>query len=389
MGDEAPSGSRAVDLTGDAYLTFTAPFYRTDDPLVPRSACVLPAGEDLDGTRTFVRSEVSFASLFNGSLTYGEKPTVGLLTTFAGGNAWRDAVTRRLEHELARYSDSLKIASVDAIGALCPDGYGAVAVTLRIAGGWAVECRKDLLAAFGPDGRDQLGHALRSTLLPPIERMLRRCGATDTGGTLPYFNLTFCGETDHPEPGRSTLDDQLRALLYPDSPLPLTSRSPWRNQFLYAGYAFNLLATTDPGPSLSKFSLLLLILDVAYARLARTAAAADESLRHGALASDVGWLENLEYRLRSDYHYLVTPTFSFDHHTLMLRDAILQAWGTDRLQSRADSLLSAVRQVIESRLAEEQAHRVGRVKTVVTALTILSAIATVEAMFSLFEHIFS
>ncbi|MGH3326647.1 MAG: hypothetical protein ACRDPT_02415 [Streptomycetales bacterium] len=78
-----------MELIGDAYVTFTAPFYVQRDPLEPREACTLPAGDDLDGTGALLRSKVSLSPLLQGSLTY-EQPTVDFLTLFIGGEAWRD-----------------------------------------------------------------------------------------------------------------------------------------------------------------------------------------------------------------------------------------------------------------------------------------------------------
>ncbi|MGH3326646.1 MAG: hypothetical protein ACRDPT_02410 [Streptomycetales bacterium] len=233
-----------------------------------------------------------------------------------------------------------------------------------------------------------LAAELRSILLPPVERTLRRCGAGEAPAALPYFNLTYAGSTDHPKPGRSSLDDKLRVLVYPNSPLPLVSCSPWLDEFLFAGYAYNLLAAPQPRPSVETLTLLLLILDVSYARLARTAAAADESLRSNEHSGDVVWLAQLERRLRAEYQSLVTPTFSYDHHVLQVRDAVLRSWDTDKLQSRAEDLLATVRRTVELRLTEEQGRRLRRVKQVVMMLTLLSAVEMVDAAISLFERLF-
>lgn len=144
----------------------------------------------------------------------------------------------------------------------------------------------------------------------------------------------------------------------------------------------------QPRPSIEKVTLLLLILDVSYARLARTAAAADESLRNNKYNADVAWLAQLERRLRAEYQALVTPTFSFDHHVLQMRDAVLRSWDAGALQSRAEDLLTTVRRTVELRLAEEQARRVGKVQLVVMVLTVLSAVQTTEAAFALFHRFF-
>ncbi|MGH3989102.1 MAG: hypothetical protein ACRDTZ_17595 [Pseudonocardiaceae bacterium] len=389
MIDQVSDEDCTVELAGDAYITFTAPFYAQHDPLEPQERCTLPTGDDLDGRGALVRSKISLSPLLQGSLTY-ERPTLDLLTFFVGGEAWRDHLLSSLNHQLlAGRPEQAAFDSVDVSGMLFPDGYGSIAVTLKLANGWDPAHRRATLAAVGRDGREPLAAELRSLLLPPVERTLRRCGAGGaSAAALPYFNLTYAGSTDHPTPGRSSLNDELRVLVYPDSPLPLVSCSPWFDEFLYTGYAYNLLATPQPRPSIEKMTLLLLILDVSYARLARTAAAADESLRNNKHNADVAWLAQFERQLRAEYQALVTPTFSFDHHVLQMRDAVLRSWDTAKLQSRAEDLLTTVRRTVELRLAEEQARRVGRVQLVVMVLTVLSAIQTTDAAFSLFHRFF-
>lgn len=384
--DDSEASDRPVYLTGDAYIMLTAPFFAAGDPLEPQPPLVLAAGDDLDGRDALVRSAAPLALLLRGSLTY-EQPTVDLLACFVGTNSWREEVRRRLGEKLDSRAAGLECAGVDVTGMIFPDGYGSIAVIIRLPDGWDPGSRAATLSAFGVDGREDLAAELRTLLLPPLQRTIRRCGA-GRDAVLPYFNLTYAGEADHPAPGRSTLDDDLRALVYPDSPMPLTSCSPWRDQFFFAGYAYNLLATARPRPNLEKLALLLHILNVTYMRLARTASAATNALRGGRHDADVEWLSSLERRLRYEHQALVTPTFSYDHHALLLRDAILRAWDTDRLQTQAENLLHMVRQSVELGLAEAQARRIRRVNIVITVLTVLSAIATAEAAVALYDKIF-
>lgn len=382
------AADQPVELTGDAYATFTAPFYAQRDPLEPRDSCTLPHGDDLDGTGALVRGQISLSPLLQGTLTY-EQPALELLTLFVGGQAWCDRLRCHLNQILGERADHAEFAGLDVIGVLFPDGYGSVAVTLRLADGWDPALRAATLSVVGRDGREALAAELRSSLLPPIERTLRRCGVGEaTAAALPHFNATYAGSTDHPTPGRSSLHDDLRALVYPDSPLPLVSCSPLLDEFLFAGYAYNLLATPEPQPSMEKLTLLLLILDVSYSRLARTAMAADEALRSGMHNTDGAWLAHLEQLLRAEYQSLITPTFSYDHHALQMRDAVLQSWDIGKLQSRTGDLLTVIRRAVELRLAEEQARRIRRVNLIVVVLTVLSAVEMVDAAFALLDRFF-
>lgn len=388
MTDPTRSEDTPVNLDGDTYMTFTAPFYERGDPLEPREACVLPEGNDLDGMGCLLRDGYPLTPLLQGTLTYDE-PKVDVLTGFAGSAEWCGNIRQRLNDLLDQQGVPSRFDSLTVVGLLFPDGYGSVAVTIKLTNGWSPAVRATTLSVVGRDGREQLAGELRELLLKPLERLLRRCGLGEsTVAHLPYFNLTYAGSTLHPAPGRSSLDDSLRTLVYPDSPMPLKSCSPWLDQFLYAGYAYNLLAMRDPQPGLTKLALLLLILDVSYARLARTAAAADASLLSRRYNADIEWLTQLEHRLRSEFQSLVTPTFSYDHHTLKLRDGLLRAWDAAKLQSRAENLLAIVRRTVEMELAERQARRIRRVNLVVTVLTVLSAVATAEAAVSLFDYFF-
>lgn len=375
-----------LDLQGDAHLVLTAPFYAGGDPHDPPEARALPAGGDLDGAGRLLGRPISLAPLMQGTLTF-QQPYVDVLTTFVGDAAWCDGLRDALSEPPDR-PGGLRFDAVEVIGMLFPDGYGAVAVTLRVADGWDPERRGSLMAALAPACRDGLGAELRSMVLDPLERLLRRCGAGEAAeAELPYFNLTYAGHTDHPSPGRAVLDDGLRALVFPASPHPLESGSPRHDEFFYPGYAFNVLAAADPVASLEKLTLLLLILDVHNVRLARNAEAARRALEHGDVGPDLERLTRIEQRLRTEYQSLLAPTFSFDHHALMLRDSILRAWQLERLQSLTNSLISMLRETIERTIAAEQARRTRRINVVVTVLTVLSAVATIEASVSLYDHL--
>ena len=375
-----------VRLRGDAYITITAPFYPDADPLTPHHRWADRVGADLDGTGSLVRQDLPLEQLLRGTLTY-ELPRLEELTGFAASPAWRRTLREALCGAAAGGGSDALFTEPEVIGMYCPDGYGSVSATIRVPGGWDENNRPATLRAVGVDGREPLAERLREHLLPPLQRMLRHCGGqTSATVVLPYFNLTYAGSTDHPVPGRAVLDDGLRPLIYPDSARPLRSSSPWWDEFLYTGYAYHLLASRDPVGNLQKLSLLLLILNVLYARLARFAGAADEALQHRERYTDLEWLARVERQLRAQYQALVTPTFSFDHHALRVRDAVLRSWDVPKLQNRADNLLSMLRNAVELQLAENQARRVRRLNLFVAILAGLTVIPTTEAVVALFRH---
>lgn len=389
---EPAPADRPVDLAGDAWVCVTAPFYPEDDPLTRRQDCTTTdTGPDLDGTGALRLAELPLRSILQGTLTF-QRPTVDALTSFVGGDAWLAGLRAELAGLAATGADRPGPPGwpgydrIELAGMLFPDGYGSVAVTLRVPGGWEPAGRAATLEAVGVVGRELLADRLRASLLPPLQRALRRSGAGPaTMAVLPYFNLTYAGSTDHPVPGRSTLDDRLRPLVYPAGPAPLPSSSPWLDEYFYAGYAYHLLAMRDPQPNLRKLALLLLVLNVSYARLARFAAAADRALLRPDYHTDVAWLADTERRLRSEYQSLITPTFSFDHHALKVRDAVLRSWDVPKLQARADNLISMVRHAVEFRMAQDHARRIRRLNLIVVLLTALSVIPTVEAVLALYR----
>jgi hypothetical protein len=264
-----------------------------------------------------------------------------------------------------------------------------VCARIEVADGWGAAHRERLIDGFGPKGRDPVAEKLRAVLLPALAEVADRCCPEARCETLlPYFNLTYAAETSHQQPGRATLPDNLRQLIYPRSPAPITSDSPWSDEFFYAGYAFSLLASPEPRHTLDQLEHLLLHLNVLYARMERSAGAADRLIRASSREENLEWLIALERRLRADYQALVRPTFSYDHHVLKLRDSLLYAWETDKTRERTDILLQMARQAVERKLAQEQARRVARVNLVVTILVIFSFVATLEAAVNLWTKVF-
>lgn len=373
-----------VTMTGNACLVLTAPFHPAHDPLAERTPLDLSCRTLLTPSGSLVMVESSFPSVFRGSLTYDPASLGDDVVEFEGSGDFRVELAGLLSAVLDR-SGSPEIVVTDLCGLLYEDGYGSVAVTICVADGWEPEQRARTLADFGRAGRELIAEALRDRILPELGAVVRGCGS-GCDVAIPYFNMTYGGETDVEEPGRGALAVELRHLVYPDSPEPLRSASPWRDQFFYAGYAYNLLIMREPERQMARVARLLLVLDVLYIRLARTSSAADAALG-GPIAADTDWLRLLAQRLRSEYQALVTPTFSYDHHALRLRDAILRSWDVEKLHGRAQDLLDIVRENVTLKLAEEQGRRLRRVNLVVGLLTGLSFVATIDAAVSLYDRL--
>ncbi|RPF21567.1 hypothetical protein EDD34_2198 [Myceligenerans xiligouense] len=362
-----------ITPTGDAVVLVTAPIHSRADALAvaPPFRTDVEPGERLGSE--FVVVESSLPQLFSGTLTY-DAPKPHCLEL-----SGTDEFLTRISTEL----NDQDVTCTEITLLFFDDGYGAVAVTYRIAGGWG-RYGPDL-KHFGRDSREDTCEQLRRLLLQALAPVYRELSEESSPGPqVPYFNMTYGGETDAHEPGRGHLAPGYRDLVYPNSPEPLRSMSPWRDQFFYAGYAYSLIFGNDTEGQVRKFSRLLMLLGITYSRLARTSASAKAALIQRR-DHDVLWLQDLARWIRSSYQDLVTPTFSFDFHALCLRDAILRAWSLDVLHRSAEDLLLLVRATVEDRIARSQARRSRWINVALAVLTALSLISTIEAAVNLWN----
>ncbi|MFF3467819.1 hypothetical protein [Streptomyces sp. NPDC002619] len=377
-----PAESGDVDFCGDALLLLTGPFYPGSVSLTDRPSFAVPVDGALEPEKRLTVVQRSLDQFLRGSLTFGNPP-VNLLTHLAGSDALHARLTTIVQEA------TLLPVELNVTGILFPDGYGSVAVHMRIADGWSEVRRERLIDGFGPKGRDDVTARIRDELLPALTAMSDRCRQGPPCPTvLPYFNLAYAGSTSHPAPGRAMLSDSLRHLIYPRSAEPIPSESTWPEEFFYPGYAFFLLASRNPHDTLGQLEHLLGQLNVHYARLEHSANAAERIIRESALDEDPELLIRLERRLRADYQALVRPTFSYDFHVLKLRDSVLKAWETEKVRERTDTLLEMARHAVERKLEHEQLRRVTRVNLAVTIVAILSFVQCVDAAASLWSRFF-
>jgi hypothetical protein len=374
-------GADSFDFTGDAHILFTAPFYPEADALAARPASALPADGILDRGGRLVPADRDLQEFLNGPLTFGNS-AIKLVTQFAASELFRDALCAMITLQTG-----LPVTASLA-GMLLPDGYGSVAINITVPDGWTGQTREEFLAGFGPGGREVLAQEFREFLLPAISELCGNCCPAEKCPTvIPYLNATYAGSTDHPQPGRATLPDQYRRLIFPRTAAPIRSESPWMSEFYCPGSGFSILASADPTDTLAKLEILLLNLDVLYARMDNSAAAADLVVRSAERRKNIDGLIAAEYQLRSDYHALVQPSFTYDAHVTQLRDALLSSWDTDKNSQRADALLNMARQAVERQIALDQGRRVARLNFVLAFLTIISLISSIDAAFDLWSRL--
>lgn len=367
-----------LELVGDAQLLFTAPAF-VSLPGAEGEGRVLDRLDDLTGVEVV---DDDWAGAFKGSLTFHDATPADVVRLDVGGSI--------VDHicGLAERHAGLPVEHTEVQAMAFADSSLSVSVSLRIPSGWT-DRRERLVDGFGPARRDGFVAGLRECLLGwGAEQELVASDATDTVRYLPYFNLTYVGEPAAPRAGRAVIDHGvLRDLVYPSTSAPLPSHSPLLEEYLYAGYAFSLLGVEPGSTTPAKLRDLLLILDVVYGQLAGAAETAERDLAPDAEGEGPS-VEELEGQLRRRYQEVVTPTFSYDHHLLSLRSAILDAWGTEHLLQRSQELLrwSHERQTQEQ--LEAQARRTKWVNVALTAIGLLAVFDTANAVIDLFDKAF-
>lgn len=328
--------------------------------------------------QNFVVTESQFSKLFRGTLSY-DIPTLDALEL--------DGVPELLDElELVGRSEKQDIRCDGVSVLLHQDGYGSVSVRFSIPNGWKQYATD--LPSFSAEDREGVCTKLRTLLTSQISALYAElCHDSTVEAQIPYFNMTYAGKASCAKPGFATLQEDYRVLVYPDGPEPLRSSSPWDTQYFYAGYAYFFLLGDKIRGNLDKLSLLLMVLNTFYSRLSRTSISAREALKLGR-SFDIEWLEQLSERLRAEYQDLATPTFSFDHHALCLRDGIFEAWDIHTLSDSAGDLVDRLRMKLESQKTRAQEKRGKWLKGGLSAITAFSLMSAVESATVLWERWF-
>jgi len=233
---------------------------------------------------------------------------------------------------------------------------GAISLRMQVTvtGGWG---SGDVLAAFGPEHRDQVCGALRGAPLPLLAEV-QDASAPGEPLDLAYFHLMYGGAAS--DVAGAGGDRLLRNLVYPPSAAPLESHSPRLGEFVFLGYAFSLVVVeSGAAERLRELSRLVGLCSVVFRRFERVCDAVDATLRDEEGTCDRRSLLRLEERVQVQYEGLLAPTFSYRHEFLVMREALLREWQADRLAARSRTLL-ALLGARAARLDQEQGARVAR-----------------------------
>lgn len=237
---------------------------------------------------------------------------------------------------------------------------GEVALRLRLVvdKGWD---SGDASGAFGVETRDATCDAVRAATLPLIRELRAACSTCppDHPLDLPYFHLMYAGAT-RTSPSASAQDGALRALLYPPDAGPLPDHSPRRDEFVFLGYAFSLVAVeADVEERLRELSIVVALCSAVFRRFERVCDAVARVLADTASTCDRPELLRLQETVQVEYEDLLSPTLSYRHELLVLREGLLRQWQVDRLAMRSRTLLNLLHARL-SRLDVEQGARTAR-----------------------------
>lgn len=311
------------------------------------------------------------------------------------------AVSERVSNRLrdAGLPQNVEISLPRVSVFLCDGGFFSVLVELTIEEGWG-EQYDAFSKVFGPAGRRRsvVGNVIRDALIEPLH--------SDSPGVIPclhrklfdeirdlfsnplrpvpldfnYFHVAYAGQSAAAkQPGRAELDPTIRQWLYALGPDPIRSQSPDLEEFVFLGYAFSLIAaqsfrTSDWDGVLT----LTRIVQYQFYRLSQVCEELQERLKRDELPSGEE-LTILEQRLRHSYRRIKSPTFTFNHRLLLLRDGLMTAWRAETVLERAADLIDSVRSVE----ALQRARWERSINIVVTVIAVVSVVSAIESLVNL------
>lgn len=271
------------------------------------------------------------------------------------------------------------------------DGTLSMRCDLSVVEGWEDEGRS-LEEWFGPMTRDrscdQLRVGMEQALGPVVSGLT---GARWHEARIPYFHVIYRGCAHSDEPGRALLGDGLRSLVYPPDNHPVPSASPLPEAFVYPGYAFSLVGVgpnSDSGEAhAERFIQLARFAQQLYRRIARTCDDVEASLEHVVTSlGDLDELRRWEFQLQGAIHAFVTPTFTFDHAVLVLRDRLQETWRLPTLLARVDYLIERLRLVQEGRRDHRDKRRQWLLQVLIALVTALSLVQVIDSGVSIYER---
>jgi len=297
------------------------------------------------------------------------------------------AISGTLEVPADAFKD-LSISGANAI--LFENGELSIAFHVRIKNGWENGGLRQIL---GPRNRNAVTYEITKILTRLHEDFTKllnnflhknagklskvqdiagsEIGFPEFDSRVDSLNVIYAGE--HSGELSAALPDEYRHFVYPRGVADVVSQSPRRDEFVFLGYAFGIIAAPNPTARARELSLVPRLLHVAFNNLTSTSTEV-RALLHSKRPKRLEMIRTYYRRLQAEIQAVQSPTMMFRHEMLILRDEIMKEWFVDRSIDEAQTLLHALYED-EGTRAEKRQQRRDRVLNFVLAL--LAVVSTV------------
>ena len=248
-----------------------------------------------------------------------------------------------------------------------------------------LDCRWDIFLRAFPAIRDPFCTDLRDILVEHLKLLQ----PSQTQLAFPYFHVLISGQLKS-EIDRAQLDNSFRPILYPETNAPIESMSPHPQEFIFLGYAFSLILCPDS--ALQRTAQVLPLIEYTsglYRELAMASDFAQQKIIGRQFKKDTE-IHDVKNDISIMYHEFVSPTFTYTHEMLVLRDGLLATWRVSQLLSRANFLMTQLDLQIKEWHKEREKKWAKRINTflfVITVSTLISVIYDATMMARAFDFL--
>ncbi len=198
-----------------------------------------------------------------------------------------------------------------------------------------LNCRWDIFLQTFPTIRDSFCTNLRNILVDHLICLQ----PPQTQLSFPYFHVLTSGQLKD-EIDRAQLSKSFRPILYPENNATIESMSPHPQEFIFLGYGFSLILC--PNSMLQRTLQVLPLLEYTsglYRDLVLTCHFVQRKIIDRQFKGDLE-IYSAKNEISIMYHEFVSPTFTYTHEMLVLRDGLLATWRVSQLLNRADFLIN-------------------------------------------------
>ena len=344
-------------------LAFLAPFYFEE----ANGQLDAIAETDFDTDEWKPASPDEYVGFTKGSAVFKYQAPASLKWKVAGRSRMKHAVEKILIRKAnAYFSRDVRLNLID--WHLIGMKNRIIISTLLI----EITCPWDFFLKRFPQIRDPFSTNLRDAIVSRLARLEKK---EKTKLSFPYFHTLISGKLNKAI-DRAVLNHSFRQILYPETNAPIKSASPDPTEFIFLGYAFSLILCPD-SPLQRTLQVLPLIeyTSSLYSELADASSAAEMKILKKEFKKDTE-IQDVKDKLRLMYYGFVSPTFTYTHEMLVLRDRLLETWRVDKLLNRAEFLVSQ----LEFKIKESQKNRENRWARYINILLFVITLSTLVSV---------